>query len=381
MLFKIEKKQTKGTYPRSSSTTVRPLDELNLVYEKYSREERLQGSPERVAINLVFVHGTSMSKAVWKYHIRRLYKYNAKNWVLKDVLALDEAGHGDSGFLNKGKLGGESDWNDSAKDVNEVVKHEQRTSGDFKVGKWEKNIVIGHSLGAYHSILASFFEPNIYEEVIAFEPVMYISWEGADHFQMLIEKWANLVMDQFEDMELYENYFKMAFRFVHPEIVQDFLREEKVTVVDENNEEKICTKTSGFHQVATFASSLKYVPFGMHNLSQLQTPVTHVIGTKAKWNPPQSIPYIRNSIPKGLVTPVDLENGRHLCCFEMPEETLSVIVESVQRRVDALYSKNAANDKYLADVGVENVSHDQQSRLFDLYKKDFDSYQRKKNKL
>lgn len=377
MLFKVERKQTKGTYPRTSSTTVRPTDELNLAYDKYFREERVQGSPERVAINLVFVHGTSMNKAVWKYHIRRLYQHNTKNWVLKDVLAVDEAGHGDSGLLNRGKLGGESNWNDSARDVNEVVKHEQRTSGDFKVGKWEKNIVIGHSLGAYHSILASFFEPKIYEEVIAFEPVMYISWEGADHFQMLIDKWGNFLMDKFEDMELFESYYKMAFRFVHPEIVLDFLDEEKETVFDENKEEKVGSKTSASHQIATFASSLKYVPFGMHNLSKLQTPVTHVIGTKAKWNPPQSIPYIRNSIPKDLVTPVDLENGRHLCCFEMPDETMSVIVESVQRSVDALYSKNAANDKYLATVGEENVAQDQQRKLFDLYKKTFEELQSK----
>lgn len=350
-LYTLEKKTADATFPRANGSTICATDRLKLSYNKYFTV-RNTIPKETIKINLIFAHGTGMNKSIWNYHIRRLYDISERSegWKLNSVLAIDAAGHGDSAMLNEGKPGWIYKWEDGAKDLIQVIKQEQRNDNEFVNGPYTKNILVGHSLGGFQAIMAAYYEPSLFDAVIPIEPVIYMDIKHAATFTKIFNKMAAFIIDKFDDEDQFNEYFKefSFYKNMKPDVLRDLMEDEVATFIDpETKETRYMTKASNPSQMATYLSAVLSIPAGMAILPHLRTQVCHIIGDKATWNPPESIPYIRNAIPNEyLMDPVDIRGGQHLVNGEQPDEIIQAIENVILKRVEAAIE----NKQYVPEV-------------------------------
>ena len=161
MSYSYEKKMTLAHPFRATGSTLLHEEQssLKIVYDKYKTRSPYPNSSNQLRYNLIFIHGTGFNKSIWKYHINKLYQLSQSQqvpWFLDSVISLDMVGHGDSSLENQGKIGPIFRWDDGGKDVVNVVKYELNSTGDFKNDFNSRNIVIGHSMGGYCALYASF---------------------------------------------------------------------------------------------------------------------------------------------------------------------------------------------------------------------------------
>lgn len=170
MSFTLEKKQAKA-YPfraKGSTLLAKDAQDLTIVYNKFKSNFPRPNPESQLTFNLVFCHGTGFNKSVWTYLIKQLYKLSQSHqvpWFLDTVLAIDAIGHGDTSLANEGKLGCVYMWDDGSKDVIEVVKHELATTGDMKNDFESRNLIVGHSMGGFTALYATFLEPALFDSV------------------------------------------------------------------------------------------------------------------------------------------------------------------------------------------------------------------------
>ncbi|KAG7193274.1 uncharacterized protein KQ657_001037 [Scheffersomyces spartinae] len=327
-LYTTEKKICEAAFPRHKGSTVSTSLRLNVVYHKYKTTTVL--AENDIKINLVFVHGTGMNKAVWKYHINKLFQLaKSKGWPLDLVISIDAIQLGDSAILNKGKLGWLYHWADGAKDINSVIRHEQGTTGDYIQDDYHKNVAIGHSIGGHQVLVASFYEPELYAAVVPIEAVVYSNPAYTQKFIKVFGKLSGLILDTFDLIGDVNMYFKELsfYRNTNPEILDDFLKEE-IYVVEEGEAEsleiKYKTKCSRENQMVSYISSAISLTHAMALLPLLKNRVYHIVGTEATWNPPESVSWIRDNIDSKLITAIDLP-GEHLLNIENPDQMVDTI--------------------------------------------------------
>ena len=102
--------------------------------------------------------------------------------VLDSVIAIDMVGHGDSSLENQGKLGTIFRWDDGAKDVIAIIKHEIATTGDFQNNLESRNLIIGHSMGD-SIFICNILEPSLFDAVIPIEAVIYGAPGGLENLK------------------------------------------------------------------------------------------------------------------------------------------------------------------------------------------------------
>ncbi|CUM64603.1 uncharacterized protein PRCAT00002211001 [Priceomyces carsonii] len=334
MLYTVEEKVTDASFPRSAGATILIHDKLKLVYNKYKTTRKIPDGV--IKINLVFAHGTGMNKSIWKYHINRFYEFAEKEgWYIDSVLAVDAVGHGDSAIQNQGKLGWSYRWEEGSKDLIQVMKYENLTTGDFQNDYYSKNIVIGHSLGGFGAIMAGFYEPALIDSVVALDPVMYVTDDMTEKFTLVFDKIASLLIEKFDSEDDVNEYFKKFsfYKTFRKEILDDFMKEEVYSEIDpETNEKVFKIKSATRNQMATYLMAGVSVPPAMKCLPLLKVPVLHVIANKGKWNPPESVGFIRGAIPKKLLSVADIKVGTHLFHAEEPDIVIEPIHEFILQR-------------------------------------------------
>lgn len=329
MSYTLETLVGDGAYPRIAGSTVSPDDRVQLVYSRFKTTKPI--AKNKLKINLVFAHGTGMNKSIWYYHIRKLYAVENDKWQLNTVISIDACNHGDSALLNRSKNASALAWEQGGKDIIEIVKREQ-TLGEFLIEKDSKTIGIGHSMGASMMYFAGLFEPALFDAVMTMEAVMLVHDVGLPKFKKVVAKMQKLIKDTFDSEEEFDTYFKKGSFYTKfpPDILKEFSDEEKYY-----EDGKIKTKSTAHDQILSYYSSSISVPLLMSSLSHYQVPICHVTGKAATWNPPESIPWIRETLPEELVTGVDVEGGDHLFHGTLPDETVKVIYDYIEKRVDA----------------------------------------------
>ncbi|CAI6771919.1 BBF_HP2_G0049200.mRNA.1.CDS.1 [Saccharomyces cerevisiae] len=88
--FKKETKTCSASWPRAPQSTLCATDRLELTYDVYTSAERQRRSRTATRLNLVFLHGSGMSKVVWEYYLPRLVAADAEgNYAIDKVLLID----------------------------------------------------------------------------------------------------------------------------------------------------------------------------------------------------------------------------------------------------------------------------------------------------
>lgn len=340
MSFTLEKKQTKAHPIRAKGSTLIAEDTENLiiVYNKYKSSSPHPNPESQLAFNLVFCHGTGFNKSVWNYLIRQLYKLSQSHevpWYLDTVLAVDALGHGDSSLANEGKMGCVYMWDDGAKDVIEIIKHERETTGDMKNNFEARTVLVGHSMGGFTALYASFLESTLFDSVVAIEPVIYGTPETEARFMRLFKKLVGLMMDTFDTEQDARDYFeKYSFtKHFQSDVLKDYVDDEVYKTKTKEGKYVYKSKCLKVSQMTTYLSSHMSIIKGMLALPLIRVPVFHVVGGAANWNLRESIDWIRNAIsPNMLAGAIDIDKGQHLVNSEQPNDVIKVINNALTKR-------------------------------------------------
>ncbi|CCH44771.1 hypothetical protein BN7_4339 [Wickerhamomyces ciferrii] len=318
-------KVVEAEFPRMTlHSTIPSGASLAVVFDHY-RLKRDRKSNHRRAVNLFFMAGTGMTKAIWQYHIKRLFQYSEDNedslsWQLVNAVAIDLVSHGESAVENNGRLGYAADWREGAHDLIQVAKS-LRLQGS--------NVVIGHSMGGYQSLYACTLAPLMFEHAIIIEPVIY----GDDSYTAKMEKMNRslnkIIKTEFPSENEFDSYFrkKSIFKNFNKEILDDFLESEKIIKKDGST----YAKTSKEHQMICYLCGGPAIKIWKEVLSNVNVPVIHVMGKQSTWTPEGSSEKIRNQLK--YVKPLDIDGGHLLNC-EAPGSIIKVILDSLNNNVD-----------------------------------------------
>lgn len=320
-MFTTKAKSTDAAWPRGPGSAFDASDHLKIAYIKYSA---IQPAKNKTHVNLIFAHGTGMNKSVWKQHIERLYmKIQDASWVLDHVVAADCCNHGDSALLNKGMIAWGADWRDAGRDLVQIVKHEAQTTGDLVPSQTTLNILVGHSYGGFSCTYAAYLEPSLFAGCIALEPVVYVESQFKDIFFARLRKVERSIIDTFDLMEAAVTYFKREsfYKTLEPAVLKDFVNDELYP-----SDGKIKTKASIEGQMATYCSAFYSLEFDQDVIKLLRVPYLHVVGTSAAWNLPQTVDFVKESVPSGLLECKEIK-GTHLMFGENVADTVDVIAE------------------------------------------------------
>ncbi|CAH2353440.1 peroxisomal membrane protein Lpx1p [[Candida] railenensis] len=345
-MFNTTSHKAPAAFPRQHGGTLLSTDHLELAYEKYTTTDNTIPS-DFITFNLVFVHGNGMNKSVWKYYVGRLFEYAAttgrsEKWAIKSMVAMDVAVHGDSAILNKGKLGWIYSWDDGARDINALVKHEQQSSGDFIQDPRHRNIIVGHSLGGCQALFAVIFEPTLYDLAFTIDPVAYVTPQAGQKYFKILPLLDKVYHDTFQSEKDLEKYLRSAFlKNFHPEILDDIIKDEKYF---DEEDGLYKTKASKPQQFAIYMGGPGSIPIVMKLMSAISTPVVHIEALRGKFNAPGTSDFIRSAIPKEYLKTIDLD-GEHLINGEDPESILKCIKESLSERA-ATAATNISSNYY-----------------------------------
>lgn len=369
MSFKVEKKICDAYFPRFTGSTVLEDDHLKVVYNKFTR---VGAAPEgKIRINLVFSHGTGMNKELWNYHIKKLYQISSNNpadWYLGSVIAFDCVSHGDSALINKEKLGWTYGWADGAKDLIKIVRHESLTENDMLNNHVSKNIIIGHSLGGHHVIMAGFWEPQLFDTIIPIEAVYYYNGAMAAKFAKRFVKIGGLIMDEFDSLDDFRGYYGVMsfYNTLHPEVKKDLIENEYYTVYDPaTNTTKYRSKASKLSQLTTYISSAFAIQKSHTIVPFIKTKICFVVGEKANWNPAESIPYfIENADPNSLLEHHIVKGGSHLVNGDKPDEMVDIFTGVINKRARSTLEENPFHPEIYYQGDRKKILEDRANLVF-----------------
>lgn len=337
MGYFYEKKQTDAQFPRTAGATSLPSDRLKLVYDRYKTDKPI---PEGVVkVNLIFAHGSGMTKSVWLYHAKKLYELteNSPTWRVDSIVNVDGATHGDSALVNREKIGWTCDWCDGGRDLIEVVKHESLTTGDFVPDSYTRNILIGHSMGGFNVLYAGYLEPNLFDSIISTEPVIHFEEMFTEFFWKRMKKVGKLIIEEFPSEEAaYKFYREESFyKTLRSDILDEFIRDS----IFKDKDGKFKLKANRQQALATYLSVGHSGYRGMNILPLLEIPFYHIVGQEATWTPQFSVDYIREHVPEHLLETIEVEKGTHNLHAEMPDTFLKIVTDFVDKRVDFIGSR------------------------------------------
>lgn len=340
MSYSLEKKIIDAHSPRFPGSTALEQDSsaLKLVYNKFTTTASTSATAGKTRINLVFSHGTGMNKDLWTYHAKRLYATASAGpgWYLGSVVAFDAVGHGDSAVANRDKLGWTYGWTDGARDLIKIVRHENTTCGDMLNNATSKNIIVGHSLGGFHVLMAGFFEPNLFDTIVPIEAVFYYDASLAPRYHKVFQKVSSLIMDEFESLEEFTEYYAefSFYKSLHPEVLKEMISNEYYTVYDAaSGTTKYRSKANRVGQISTYVCATFGLQLSHTVVPLIDTKICFIVGEKATWNPPASTEYfINNAKPSSLIEHHIIKDGTHLVNGEQPDKIVEILANLCGKR-------------------------------------------------
>lgn len=314
-------------FPRyNKNATIPPNSKLQIVCDHYKLRQIYKSSTRR-PINLYFLHGTGMTKSVWRYYAKKLYEISESNksltWQIDNIIAMDLVTHGESAMLNAGKLGYEFDWRDGGRDIVKIA-GELNFEGD--------NVVIGHSMGGFQAIYAASEAPTLFKFIVPIEAVTNQRGTPAHinkRFDSLLAALNKVVFTDFKSEKEYEEFMrkKSFYRKFNKEILNDLVSSEKLI-----NPDGTCScKTSKDHQMLGYNAGFTSFPIALETAHRVKCPIVHVIGEKATWNEKEAVEIFRREIK--TVDPIDIKNGEHLVTGEQPDDVIEMLVNSFNKYI------------------------------------------------
>lgn len=286
-MFTTTSHKAAAAFPREHGATNISTDQLEIAYQKYTTTSAIPS--DFISFNVIFVHGNGMNKSIWKYYVGRLFEYAStagkrEKWAIKSMVVMDVAVHGDSALLNKGKLGWVYHWDDGARDINSVVQHEQKSSGDFTQDPTHRNILVGHSLGGYQALFAIILQPCLYDLAFTIDPVAYTNQKSIDKFGRMLPMFDRIFMDTFKKEEHAEMYLRKGFlKNFNLEVLNDIIADEKYF---DEEDGLYKTKASKNQQLAMYVGGSISIPKVIKLLPGITTPVVHIEALQGKFNAP-----------------------------------------------------------------------------------------------
>lgn len=352
---------------------------LKLAYRKYLT--KLKINPNKPKINLLFLHGNGMNKAIWHYHIDKLYQ-SIEN--LNVVLALDYTNHAESASLNKGKLGYKFSWIDASKDVIKLIKENE--SDVFLVPN-VLNLCIGHSMGGQISLTTAYNEPLIFDAMMVINPVCYVDDNRQDTFKVAFQFWEKrgYIKSEFE-LDNEESYQDVIYNF-HKQ--KSFFKRFNDTVLRNMTEDELCNNET-FHQGTKLISknTNKYQEFITYFggeyanqrlvtfMKDIEVPIYHICSENDIL---AGIPCeVTRERLKKVIHPTDIPNTAHLVNGENPDLIIPLITNMISERLKILSEKGDIrfrDESYLKQFGPNyredlifqefkvNTDYDENSKL------------------
>lgn len=305
---------------------------LWLVYELFEprSEDCSAVDAELIRVNLLFLHGSGMNRTVWEYYVSRLF-INNDSFTLGKIVTLDMVNHGDSGVLNRHNLGVNFNWIDGARDACMVGFKEFKFNTDKEI-----NVVIGHSMGGFQAICCNILYPNLFDLVIAIEPVI-ISHDmprgPTDHtvvprkfFQLLLSK----MKDQFKNKTEYVEYMRTNsfYKDAHPDILKTLIEFEQLEETDSRGNAVIRTKMDKRQNSICYLTLNPSAQWLIANLQFLTTPVYCIVGGVSTWTPKANTEIMKEKIVNLQLDSV--AQAGHLVNLEHPDECVALINAKLQ---------------------------------------------------
>ena len=326
--------------------------QLEIAYRAYKRKEAPKSGPR---VNLVFHHGVGMNKGIWHYHIDKWFN------LIPNVnysVAIDCVNHGQSAVLNESKLGHKVSWIDFAKDVIKVVKIDEAQEF-LKPGA--VNIFLGHSCGGMVSLTSAYFEPTLFDAIIALNPVAYADELSDQLLTMGINMWRNkgsitneydVEEGQDHKLAIYSFYkTKSFFRAFDDTILRNMLEDEHL---DYDVSNKALTSTQASQEYLTFMGSGSSIRRAFPSFGQIETSVYHIVGEKDT-APDQAVQAIREALA-GVVHPIDVPGGSHMFNAIKPEVFTDIVKKIITERIEVF--EQTGDKRYPDEVYMKTHGSD-----------------------
>lgn len=311
-------------HPRCNiDSTLSSNDILSIVYSVHYSTRKAKR-----LINLVFLHGSGMSRAVWYYHTEKLLSMDSLN--INSIILIDQVNHGDSYLLNKLKLGPHYDWIDGARDVIKVMSNELSISNN---NKSYYNIIIGHSMGGFQALSTIVLSPGLFQKCIVIEPVVItlseVLFPKSD--KTIIKKsfydaLFNNMNDTFDNISQFNDFIdNSSFYKNSSPIIKDIIKQYELLYSNNNN--KIITKMNSFQNILCYLTNRPGSSWLLNNLSFINIPVISIWGKNSNWTPKQNLTTLQNNIP--LFNTIIIDDADHLLNIELPDKLIDIIIDNL----------------------------------------------------
>lgn len=320
-----ETKVTTAAHPRLNEACTVTGAPLEIVYKLYY-SDRLPKVQENRRLNLIFAHGNGFSKEVWEYMIEQCF--DSFGDILGTVASMDLVNHHESYQLNKEELGFVAPWSDGGHDLVKLAREL-----DLK----GVNVLVGHSMGAVQSLFASHYDENLFDSIVAMDPVLYSidahvpgALENKEVVDALAAHFSKLekMRDTFKDEQDYQHYMRnrSPYRKFHSKILDRTIEAKRV--VESDGQIKLSTPTR--QQMINFYGG-QYV-FAQHEnlLKTLDCEILYLYGNVPGFLPPGSHEWVKERLNHAQVAVVD--GGTHCVPYEMPDETWSFVKPFLEHR-------------------------------------------------
>ncbi|KAF6072834.1 hypothetical protein FOB64_000066 [Candida albicans] len=213
------------------------------------------------------------------------------------------------------------------------------TTGDFQNNLESRNLIIGHSMGGFNSLYATFLEPSLFDAVIPIEAVIYGAPGGLEKFSKKFSKISKLLIDTFDSKDDINFFFKefSFFKNMQDQVSDDFINDEVYEIKDkESGEIKYKLKCNTPHQMAAY-----YGAFSRF----------HLVWAINK---------------EFLAGKVDVPKGEHLLNVELPDETIDIIQNFTTERTKAFIEARNNLPEVKLNNNKEAIAKEQFQNLIDL---------------
>ncbi|CDO92607.1 unnamed protein product [Kluyveromyces dobzhanskii CBS 2104] len=334
-------KRVQAATPRSDyRSTLQGSHVLDILYDVYEFDDG-RDVPQ---VNIVFLHGTGMNKSIWEWYVNyfneQIHRHPAKyRYKLGKLIAIDQVNHGDSCVANEGKLGSTFHWTDGSKDVIKVCDVELNPA---KVNSF--NVLVGHSMGGHQALGCGFLSPNLFQLIIAMEPVVkMLSPPSPDGRTILSTNYfkavSKMVQDTFASKQEYEEFMRTAsfWRKANEDILNTLCESEFFV-----QGSKVRVKTSKEQHLISYLCLNPYGYWLLDNLKWVQSPVICYVGSKSKWCPPENYRALQESIPR--YHRITIDKVDHLMNIENPEIIGPQLLQDITTKLESATSDELHNN-------------------------------------
>ncbi|EJS41696.1 YOR084W [Saccharomyces arboricola H-6] len=350
--FNKETKTCSASWPRTPQSTLCATDRLELVYDVYTNAD--QGHhPCASSLNLVFLHGSGMSRVVWEYYLPRLTHADPEgNYAIHKIVLIDQATHGDSGVLNRGKLGTNFNWIDGGRDALKIAAQE--------LGGYDKrpaiNVVIGHSMGGFQALVCDVLQPSLFHLLILIEPVVVTRQPSTvvpPDFPQIPENLYNSLRlktrDSFGSESEYVRYMKndSFFTNAHDQILQRIIDFERIQAPSLGGDGSVRTKMDQAQNLLCYMNMQSFAPFLISNVKFVDKRAIHIVGARSNWCPPENQLFLQKTLQNYHLDVIS--GGSHLVNIEAPD----LVIEKINHHIHEFVLTSQLQSSYAPHLSLD----------------------------